>query len=522
MKKEEVKIAVGYVRVSTEEQVQGTSLGSQAKAIKEYAKKTLGITMLDENIFSEEGVSAKLIDRPELAKLLDFCARNKGTVTHCIVWKVDRLARKAEYHHLIKAQLAKFGVKLVSVTEPISDDPTGNLMDGILASFAQFDNEIRLLRTTGGMKARTEQGGWPHDAPIGYVKWRTPTGITSVKPNLADEMANKVTSFLNEFSTGSYTVEQARDLAYTMGVRDKNGKMLRWQTTKNMLQNVLYTGYVKSKYTNGEKIRGVHDALISEGVYIKNQNIMHGNTKTLSKQAKEDWPLRGGFLQHTCGRSMTGGTTKKIASGTRYACSHCRARTLGRAVSTQKTIVHAQFIELLETVAPTENVQKLFKEIVLRVWNDEFKEALSVSGRIETEFAALKNKKSRILDLYIENKLTEQEKTDRLLQLDTDAGMLELQRIDMDSYVNEKEQIIDSALLFMSEPASYWNLASLPLKKRMQDLLFPEGLVYDCEEGFRTPVLSNTHLLIKEIALSGDENPTLVAPTRIELVTSGL
>ena len=100
--------------------------------------------------------------------------------------------------------------------------------------------------------------------------------------------------------------------------------------------------------------------------------------------------------------------------------------------------------------------------------------------------------------------------------------MLELQRIDMDSYVNEKERIIDSALLFMSEPASYWNLASLSLKKRMQDLLFPEGLVYDCEEGFRTPVLSNTHLLIKEIALSGDENPTLVAPTRIELVTSGL
>lgn len=35
MKKEEIKIAVGYVRVSTEEQVQGTSLGSQATAVKE-------------------------------------------------------------------------------------------------------------------------------------------------------------------------------------------------------------------------------------------------------------------------------------------------------------------------------------------------------------------------------------------------------------------------------------------------------------------------------------------------------
>ena len=77
-------------------------------------------------------------------------------------------------------------------------------------------------------------------------------------------------------------------------------------------------------------------------------------------------------------------------------------------------------------------------------------------------------------------------------------------------------------MLFMSEPATFWNMAELPLKKRIQDLIFPEGLVYDCEDGFRTATLNKSYLLIKKIALAGDENPTMVAGARFELATPGL
>lgn len=151
-------LAVAYVRVSTDEQTHGTSLDSQTDACEDYAKSN-GISLPKGNIFREEGVSAKIADRPQLAALLDHCAKDRGKITHCIIWKVDRLARQSELHHVIKAQLKKLGVKLVSVTEPIGDDPIGNLMDGVLAAFAQFDNDIRTARTTGGMKRRLEQGG---------------------------------------------------------------------------------------------------------------------------------------------------------------------------------------------------------------------------------------------------------------------------------------------------------------------------------------------------------------------------
>ena len=187
---------VAYIRVSTDEQVNGTSLDNQRKACLDYARSK-GWELPVENIFREEGESAKIMDRPELLRLLDYCRHNKGKITHCIVWKVDRLARNLENHTVIRAMLAKSGVSLVSVTEPIADDPMGRAREGMLAVFAQLDNDVRAARTSAGMKARTEQGGWVHDAPPGYKKAKTLSGITTIEP---DDMAGNVKKFLKLLS----------------------------------------------------------------------------------------------------------------------------------------------------------------------------------------------------------------------------------------------------------------------------------------------------------------------------------
>ena len=42
-------------------------------------------------------------------------------------------------------------------------------MEGVLASFAQFDNDVRLDRPRAGMKTALELGRWTFLAPIGYL-----------------------------------------------------------------------------------------------------------------------------------------------------------------------------------------------------------------------------------------------------------------------------------------------------------------------------------------------------------------
>ncbi len=511
--------SVAYIRVSSEEQVQGTSLDSQRAACIKYASDN-GIELPLDNIFREEGVSATLINRPELAALLDYCAKHKGEITHCIVWKVDRLARKAEYHQIIKSQLKKLGIKLVSVTEPIDESPMGTLMDTMLSGFAEFDNEIRKARTVGGMVARLEQGGWPHGAPVGYKRSRTAGSVVSVEPN---EDAPKVKKFLEEFASGAYKVEDARELAFSLGITTKQGKKKSWQPVKDMLRNPIYAGYVRSDYTGGKMHKGIHEPLISEAIYYRNQAILDGNVKNFSRHAEEEWPLRGGFLSHTCGGAMSGSAPRgNSGPSPRYSCPACRASVIGAPVSKARGALHTDFMNLLDSIRPNESVVRLFKEVTLREWNNEMKEIRRLVAALNSELETLQEKRMRVLDLFIDGKLTESDKDKKLAEIDTQIAKLNLRLSELHDDIKDKESVIDSALLFMSNPALFWNLAPIELKRRIQDSIFPEGLVYDCATGFRTPKIAESYLLIKKIASEETKNPSLVAATGIEPVTSSL
>ena len=158
--------AVIYVRVSTKEQTENLSLPTQLRACEEYCRRQ-GYEVLER--FHEEGESAKSTDRSQLQNLLTFCRLNKGRVHFVVVFNLTRFARDKYDHFALRSHLQSLGISLRSATEPIDDTSTGKLMEGVLAAFAQFDNDVRSDRTRAGMKAALELGRWVFLAPIGYL-----------------------------------------------------------------------------------------------------------------------------------------------------------------------------------------------------------------------------------------------------------------------------------------------------------------------------------------------------------------
>ena len=77
-----------------------------------------------------------------------------------VVYNLTRFAREKFDHFALRAHLKSLGISLRSATEPIDDTSTGKLMEGVLAAFAQFDNDVRSDRTRAGMKAALERGRW--------------------------------------------------------------------------------------------------------------------------------------------------------------------------------------------------------------------------------------------------------------------------------------------------------------------------------------------------------------------------
>lgn len=513
--------AIIYIRVSSKEQLEGTSLESQEKECRKYAKKH-GLKIAENALFIEKGESAKYADRPVLQDMLKYVKDNKNSVDTLLIWKIDRLARNLGDYYGIKVALARYEVKIISTTEPIEDDPVGRFLEAILAAAAQFDNEIRAIRTITGMRTRVEQGGWPHQAPYGYIKKQGAYGISRVM--IDKEKAPRVTRFLTEFATGKYSVQEAVDLAFKYKITTKTGGKRSWQQTKDMLINPIYAGFVKTKLTEKMK-KGRHQALISEDTYLKNVEIVSGTKRPYVLHGDELYPLRKFLVCSRCKKFATA-SSPRGRSGKYYPKYHCtsamcKAKVTGKPASEDVEIVHQQFRELLRTLRPLEGVSKLFKTVLLRNWQKEYSDAVDNAKSINQEIDYYTGLRLATLEKYALEKISEKDMQAQINRIDAKLEDLGDDKKDADEYVKDKEQIIDEAMQLINQPDEFWNQASLKIQKAIQWLIFPNGLEYDFGTGFGTSPLSQTHLLIQELNKKLPENANVVPRTGIEPATFG-
>ena len=157
--------AVIYLRVSTKEQAEeGYSIPAQAGACRRFIADR-GWELADEYV--DRGESARTADRPQLQAMLARLAEDPG-IEALVVHKLDRLARNLEDHAAVRAALREAGVQLHSVTESLEDSASGKLVEGILASIAEFYSANLGQEIRKGMDQKAAQGGWPVRAPFGY------------------------------------------------------------------------------------------------------------------------------------------------------------------------------------------------------------------------------------------------------------------------------------------------------------------------------------------------------------------
>jgi len=145
-----MKCAV-YIRVSTEEQAkEGYSLAAQTDKIVEYIK---GKGWTYSQIYNDDGYSAAGRRRPALERMLADAAQRQFEAV--LVYRIDRLSRNLKDLIEIVEELAKNGAGFKSITELIdTTTPEGRLMFHQFGSFAQYERELIIQRTTMGIHKR--------------------------------------------------------------------------------------------------------------------------------------------------------------------------------------------------------------------------------------------------------------------------------------------------------------------------------------------------------------------------------
>lgn len=483
--------AVIYTRVSTTEQAENKqSLDQQERQCIDLAtRKDVEV----DRVFREEGQSAKTADRTQFQEMIRYCQENKGSVRYVIVWKVDRFARRAEDHLAVKALLLKLGIELYSATEPIENTPSGKLMETVLAGFAEFDNGVRAERSSNGMRARLMEGGWVHVAPLGYANIKDALGRPTIERT---NVSKNIERLLKEFATGKYTQKQAVQLAYDLGVRSKNQRQVTANGIYKILRNPLYAGIVTGKMLK-EPVVGLHEPLIAAEQHYTILAILSGRKPTLSpsSRSKPEWPLRRFLLCPECGLGVTGSTSKGRSKA--YSYYHCARCKRGLRISREQA--HAEFEQLLARMQPRSAHLSLFKEIVLRRWNIEHKDAMAALRAIDNEMDSLANKRQLLIDRNLDNRIDDELLREQLSRIGIRKAELIIKRGEAAEIEQNQEDIVDNAVHFMANASKIWRDAKPDDKERFQKMIYPAGIPYIGGDGFGTAELGACYQELKLI-----------------------
>lgn len=149
-------LAVGYVRVSTDEQADsGAGLAAQRAAIEaEAARRGWELVAIHEDA-GASGKSRK--GRPGLAEAL--AAVEDGHAHNLVVAKLDRLSRSLVDFAGLMADAHRDGWNLVALDLGIDlSTPAGEFMANVMASAAQWERRIIGQRTRDALAVKKAQG----------------------------------------------------------------------------------------------------------------------------------------------------------------------------------------------------------------------------------------------------------------------------------------------------------------------------------------------------------------------------
>lgn len=331
--------AVVYCRVSTKEQVSNLSLRTQQERCVEHCTRNGWYV---QQVFRDEGESAKTSDRTQFQRMLAFCKQPKNDVQFVVVHDMSRFSRQMDDQITVLAELQSVGVRLRSVLENVDETAAGKLMRNIYGAFNQFDNDRKAERTRLGMQRAATIGRFPFKAPLGYLNVSSQNGANLI----ADpERAPMIQKAFDLYATGAETKASVMRTVTLLGLKTQAGRKLTPQTFEKLLRNPLYAGWIVIPTWNLRE-RGSFTPLVNDELFRRVQDILDGKRVAVAAHQRNnpDFPLRVFLACGECRTPLTGSWSKGRKS--RYAyyrCrnSHCRAVNVRREVLEKRLLTYS-------------------------------------------------------------------------------------------------------------------------------------------------------------------------------------
>ena len=346
----ELKTAAAYIRVSTDNQTE-LSPDSQIKEIRKYAKQH-GYIVPNEYIFRDDGISGRKAEkRPEFIRMIGIAKQNPAPFSAVLLWKFSRFARNQEESIFYKSMLAKNGIDVKSISEPIIDGPFGSLIERIIEWFDEFYSINLSGEVKRGMTEKVSRGGAVSIPAFGY-------DIVDKKYIINPATAPIVRQIYADYLNGIGSMKIAQKLN-SMGIKTTRDNRWENRTVDYILRNPVYIGKIRWNPTGRTRrnyddpnimiVNGQHEPIIDEDSFNKVQAIYEVNAKKHARYAHEKgkkymYMLHGLVKCSDCGASLSMSVRGQGLQCIRYTKGQC---TVSHYISINK--INEAVIEGIET-----------------------------------------------------------------------------------------------------------------------------------------------------------------------------
>jgi len=302
--------AVIYARYSSSSQTE-QSIDGQLRDCYEYAARE-GYNVIGEYI--DRALTGRTDNRPDFQRMISDAKKNQ--FQYVIVYKLDRFTRNRYDSAVYKHKLKQYGVKVVSATESISDNPEGIILEAVLEASAEYYSLELSQKIRRGCRESALKGQFVGGSvPIGYK-------LQDKRLVIDEEKAPIIKWVFEEYAKG-VSKKEIIDALADKGIRAKSGKPYGSTAFQKALRCEKYIGVMRWADI---VVEDGCPALIDKATFEKVQELLDKNRKAgATKKARTEYILYSKLFCGHCGTKMIGdsGTSK---GGARHHYYSCQAR----------------------------------------------------------------------------------------------------------------------------------------------------------------------------------------------------
>ncbi len=438
-----MKVAL-YARVSSEKQDVDLSISAQLKALREYAARNYYEVVRE---FIDEAESGKTASRPAFREMISAARRSHRLFDLILVWKYSRFARSREDSIVFKSMLKKNGIRVISISEPAEDTPTGKLLEAMIESLDEFYSANLGEEVTRGMRESASRGFYLSAvAPFGYRKIRVKDGSKErTKLEIEPNEARIVAGIFDQVLMGKGLIEVAKQLNREgiAGPKDKG-----WIKTsiRKILTNEVYTGTAVWGRNSQRglpviRVENAWPAVVDRHTFDQAQMLLKERTRTClhPRRVASRYLLSGLARCGYCGKALVGQDAKS-GQFTYYVCGTLLKKGAGscpaRYLNSQR--FEGLVIEKIkEYVLTTENLTRLVHLVneEMDSLSAEYHQRLDI---VLNEIADVDRRLERLYDALETGKIQLADLAPRIQQLRQRRDQLQATRWEMEQQLSDR------------------------------------------------------------------------------------